>query len=126
MMTSVVSGISGSLLTAVQSVSYVLMTICLVLGIYEAYVKSGDIRSLATTFLKYAVAAFVIGHWSNLFSDAFGGFNQIANTIDSSYGAGDLPANWLKDLKALWTSQGYGSSYLPSTSAVSWSRRRQH
>ena len=44
------------------------------------------IRSLAATFLKYAVAAFVlaIGLTS---SDLFTGFNQIANTIDSSYGA---------------------------------------
>ena len=71
MMTSVVNGISGSLLTAVQSVAYVLMTICLVLGIYEAYVKGGDIRSLAGTFLKYAVAAFVIGNWTAFFSDLF-------------------------------------------------------
>ena len=111
MMTSVVNGISGSLLTAVQSVAYTLMTICLVLGIYEAYVKGGDIRSLAATFLKYAVAAFVIGYWSNFFSDLFTGFNQIANTIDSSYGAGDLAANWLNGLKALWTSQGYDSIF---------------
>ena len=44
MITSVVNGISGSLLTSVQSVAYVLMTICLVLGIYEAYVKGGDVR----------------------------------------------------------------------------------
>ena len=111
MMTSVVNGISGSLLTAVQSLAYILMTICLVLGIYEAYVKGGDIRSLAATFLKYAVAAFVIGYWSNFFSDLFTGFNQIANTIDSSYGAGDLAANWLNGLKALWTSQGYDSIF---------------
>jgi len=111
MMTSVINGISGSLLTAVQSLAYILMTICLVLGIYEAYVKGGDIRSLAATFLKYAVAAFVIGYWSNFFSDLFTGFNQIANTIDSSYGAGDLAANWLNGLKALWTSQGYDSIF---------------
>jgi hypothetical protein len=111
MMTSVVSGISGGLLTAVQSVAYVLMTISLVLGIYEAYVKGGDIRSLATTFLKYAVAAFVIGFWTNFFSDLFNGFNQIANTIDSSYGAGDLATTWLKGLQSLWTSQGYNSIF---------------
>ena len=111
MMTSVVSGISGSLLTAVQGVAYVLMTICLVLGIYEAYVKGGDIRSLAATFLKYAVAAFVIGYWSNFFSDVFTGFNQIAGTIDNSFGAGDLAATWLNGLKTLWTSQGYDSIF---------------
>jgi hypothetical protein len=56
----------------------------LVLGIYEAYVKGGDVRSLAGTFLKYAVAALVIRYWSTFFSDLFTGFNQIANTIDSS------------------------------------------
>ena len=111
MMTSVVGGISGGLLTTVQSVAYVVMTICLVLGIYEAYVKGGDIRSLATTFLKYAVAAFVIGYWSNFFSDLFAGFNQMAGAIDSSYGAGDLAQNWLNGLKAAWTSQGYDSIF---------------
>src|ERR1700750_580771 len=111
MMTAVVNGISGRRLPSIQTVAYLLMTICLVLGIYEAYVKGGDIRSLAATFLKYAVAAFVIGYWSNFFSDLFTGFNQIANAIDSSYGAGDLAANWLNGLKALWASQGYDSIF---------------
>ena len=39
MLTSAVNGISGALLGTEQSVSYVLMTICLVLGIYEAYTR---------------------------------------------------------------------------------------
>ena len=111
MMNSVIGGVGGSLLTSIQSFAYVLMTICLVLGIYEAYVKGGDIRSLASTFLKYAVAAFVIGYWTNFFSDLYTGFNQIASTIDSSYGASDLAANWLKGLQSLWTSQGYNSIF---------------
>ena len=81
MLTSVVNGISGNLLTSVQSVAYVLMTICLVLGIYEAYLKGGDIRSLAATFLKYAVAAFVIGYWSNFFSDLFTGFRDLCRDL---------------------------------------------
>src|ERR1035437_1858731 len=111
MMTSVANGISGSLLTSIQTVSYVLMTICLVLGIYEAYVRGGDVRSLAGTFLRYTIAAFVIGYWSSFFSDLFSGFNQIANTIDSSYGAGDLAQNWWNGLKTLWSSQGYDSIF---------------
>jgi hypothetical protein len=117
MLTSVVNGISGSLLTSVQSVSYVLMTICLVLGIYEAYVKGGDIRSMAGTFLKYAVAAFVIGYWSNFFSDVFTGFNQIANTIDSSYGGLDLLKSWESQLLTLFTNNGYSrlSTSIPWT-----------
>src|SRR6202021_620851 len=111
MMTSVVNGISGSLLTAVQSLAYILMTICLVLGIYEAYVKGGSIHSLAATFLKYAVAAFVIGYWSNLFSDLFTGFNQIANSTDSSFAAGDLINGWESQLQALFTQNGYNKIF---------------
>jgi hypothetical protein len=111
MLTSVVSGISGSLLTSVQTVAYVLMTISLVLGIYEAYVKGGDIRHLGATFLKYTVAAFVIGYWTNLFSDLFAGFNQIANTVDSSYGGLDLLASWQSQLQTLFTNNGYSTLF---------------
>jgi hypothetical protein len=78
------------------------MTTSLVLGIYEAFVKGGDIRSLAGTFLKYAVAAFVIGYWSSFFSDLFTGFNQIANTIDGSYGGLDLLKSWETQLQHLF------------------------
>ena len=67
MLTSAVNGISGALLGTEQSVSYVLMTICLVLGIYEAYTRRGDLRSLAGTLLKYTVAAFLIGNWTAFF-----------------------------------------------------------
>jgi len=111
MLTSVVNGINGSLLTSVQSVAYVLMTICLVLGIYEAYVKGGDVRSLAGTFLKYAVAAFVIGYWSNFFSDLFTGFNQIANTVDGSYGGLDLLKSWQSQLQTLFTNNAYATLF---------------
>jgi hypothetical protein len=111
MLTSVVNGISGNLLTSVQSVSYVVMTISLVLGIYEAFVKGGDIRSLAGTFLKYAVAAFVIGYWSSFFSDLFTGFNQIANTIDSSYGGLDLLKSWETQLQHLFQANGYNKLF---------------
>jgi hypothetical protein len=107
MVTAVVNGISGKLLPSVQGVAYVLMTICLVLGIYEAYVKSGDLRQLASTFLKYAVAAFVIGYWATFFSDTFTGFNEVANSIDSSYGAGDLLKSWGGQLLTLFKSDGY-------------------
>jgi hypothetical protein len=87
------------------------MTISLVLGIYEAFVKGGDIRSLAGTFLKYAVAAFVIGYWSSFFSDLFTGFNQIANTIDSSYGGLDLLKSWETQLQHLFQANGYNKLF---------------
>jgi hypothetical protein len=107
MMTTVVSSISGSMLSSIQTVAYMLMTICLALGIYEAYVRGGDLRSLATTFLKYAVAAFAIGYWSNVFSDTFSGFNTIASGIDNSFGGFDLISDWSNGLKQLFESNGY-------------------
>ena len=107
MMTTVVSGISGSMLSSIQTVAYMLMTICLALGIYEAYVRGGDLRSLATTFLKYAVAAFAIGYWSNVFSDTFSGFNTIASGIDSSFGGFDLISTWSNGLANLFKNNGY-------------------
>jgi hypothetical protein len=111
MITSVVKGIGGNLLVTIQGVAYVVMTICLVLGVYEAYSKGGEIRTLAGTFMKYAVAAFLIGYWSPFFSDLFSGFNEIAGTIDSSYGAGDLAQTWWTGLQNLWNSQGYNSIF---------------
>jgi len=107
MLISVVNSISGTLLSAEQSVAYVLMTICLILGIYESYARGGDVRSLAGTFLKYAVAAFLIGYWSSVFSDTFTGFNQIASSIDNSFGAGDLLADWKAQIQTVFVNNGY-------------------
>jgi hypothetical protein len=107
LITTVVNSISGTILGPIQTVAYVLLTISLVLGIYEAYVRGGDIRSLATTFIKYAVAAFVIGYWTNLFSDSFTGFNQLASAIDNSYGAWDMAQSWWMQLLNYYNLNGY-------------------
>jgi hypothetical protein len=107
MITIVVNSISGTMLPSIQNVAYVLLTISLVLGIYEAYIKGGDVRSLAGTFLKYAVAAFAIGYWSNLFSDLFTGFNQLASSIDNSYGFWDMAKSWSQQLQLLYQNNGY-------------------
>ena len=111
MLVAVVNAISGSMLSTEKTVAYVLMTICLVLGVYEAYARGGDIRSLAGAFLKYVVAAFVIGYWTTFFSDTFTGFNQIAKSIDNSYGAGDLIVSWETQLKDLFTQNGYNKIF---------------
>ena len=116
MLTSAVNGISASILGTEQGVSYVLMTICLVLGIYEAYTRGGDLRSLAGTLLKYAVAAFLIGNWAAFFSDLYSGFNQIASVIDNSYGGIDLAKDWLAQLDNLFKLHGYQSIF----AAIPW------
>jgi hypothetical protein len=116
MLTSAVNGISGSLLGTEQSVSYVLMTICLVLGVYEAYTRGGDLRSLGGTLLKYTVAAFLIGNWTAFFSDLYSGFNQLASAVDNSYGAVDLAKDWTSQLQYLFQSNGYDAMF----KAIPW------
>jgi hypothetical protein len=116
MLVAVVNAISGSILSTERTVAYVLMTICLVLGVYEAYARGGDIRALEGTFLKYVLAAFLIGYWTNFFSDTFTGFNQLATSIDNSFGAGDLAANWKSQLQLLFQNNGYNKIF----AAIPW------
>lgn len=109
MMQTVQAGMAGNMIPALQTVSYVLMVICLLLGIYEAFAEGGDTRQLAATVFKYVVVAFIVGNWTRFFIDLNSGFNQIAQYIDNSYGAGDLMKDWGKQLSINWNSNGYTS-----------------
>ncbi len=109
MMQTVQAGMASKMIPALQNVSYVLMVMFLVLGIYEAYAKGGDTRQLTATVFKYIVVAFVVGNWTTFFTDTMSGFNQIAQYIDNSYGGGDLMKDWGKQLSANWNANGYGS-----------------
>ena len=109
MLMTVIQGMGSGLIPALQTVSYIIMLVCLVFGIYEAYVKGGDTRQLAATVLKYIVVAFVVGNWTTFFSDLMTGFNQIAQYVDNAYGAGDLAADWAVQLSNSWTQGGYTS-----------------
>jgi hypothetical protein len=109
MMQTVQAGMAGKMIPALQTVSYVLMVICLLLGIYESFAKGGDTRQLTATVFKYVVVAFVVGNWTTFFTDLMTGFNQVAQYIDNSYGAGDLMKDWGKQLSINWNSNGYTS-----------------
>ena len=109
MMTTVMNGMASKMIPAIQNVSYVLMIISLMLGVYEAYVKGGDTKALAGTVMKYIVVAFIVGNWNTFFTDLNSGFNTIAQYIDNSYGAGDLLKDWQTQLSVNWTDNGYTS-----------------
>ena len=109
MMQTVLNGMAGNVIPAMQTVSYVVMVICLLLGIYEAYAKGGDTRQLAATVFKYVVVAFVVGNWTTFFTDLLNGFNSIAQYIDNSYGGLDLISDWSDQLSKNWSNSGYNS-----------------
>jgi hypothetical protein len=60
-MQTVQAGMASNMIPALQNVSYVLMVMFLVLGIYEAYANGGDTRQLTATLFKYIVVVFVVG-----------------------------------------------------------------
>ncbi len=107
MMQTVLNGMAGNVIPAMQTVSYVVMVICLLLGIYEAYAKGR--RGAAATVFKYVVVAFVVGNWTIFFTDLLNGFNGIAQYIDNSYGAGDLISDWSAQLANNWQANGCNS-----------------
>ena len=109
MMSSVLGNMTGRMIPTLQNVSYVLMVICLLLGIYESFAKGGDTRQLAASVLKYVVVAFIIGNWSRFFSDTIIGFNQMAGAIDNSFDGWDLLRDWGDQLSTNWSSSGYTS-----------------
>ncbi len=109
MMSTVQGNMSSRMLPSLQNVSYMLMVIALMLGVYEAYAKGGDTRQLAGTVFKYVVVAFVVGNWNTFFTDLTGGFNAIAGTIDNSFGGWDLMKDWGKQLSKNWNASGYNS-----------------
>ena len=108
-MQTAMNTISSSMIPSIQNVAYVLMVICLLVGIYEAYAKGGDTRQLAATVFKYVVVAFIVGNWTAVFTDTMTGFNQIASAINNSFGGWDLLQSWGSQLSSNWSSGGYSS-----------------
>ena len=109
MMTTVISGMSGKMIPAIQTVAYIIMVASLLLGIYEAFAKGGDTRQLAAAVFKYIVVAFIVGNWTTFFKDTMSGFNALAQFIDNSYGGLDLMKDWQTQLSNNWNSNGYNS-----------------
>ncbi len=109
MMTTVSNGMAGKMIPSIVNVSYIIMMISLMLGVYEAYARGGDTRALAGTVMKFIVVAFIIGNWTTFFGDLNSGFNAIAQHIDDSYGAGDLITDWKNLLVVNWNNNGYSS-----------------
>jgi hypothetical protein len=112
------SGISGSILPSIQTVSYLILTVAFLLGVYEAYFRQGSVRDLAVSLLKTAIAGFVVMNWgtftnnggsysgSGVFPDVYNGFVSIASYISSSYNATDVMGNWGQQFSNFYAQNG--------------------
>jgi len=88
-----------SMLAAITGIAYAILVIGFLLGLYQAAMRGGDLQSLAVTAIKYLVVAIIVANWATVFREVNGAFNQIAQLIDSSSGAGDMFSSWLDQLK---------------------------
>lgn len=102
------SGIDGTgMIPTVVNISYGILLIGFLIGLYQALMHGGDVRALGVTAIKYLVIAIIIANWSTIFRDVNNSFNSVAQFIGNS--SGDVFLNWDKQL---------GQQF--SDSSVSW------
>src|SRR5437016_2600170 len=104
------------LIPSVVGIAYAILLIGFLIGLYQAAMRGGDLQSLAVTGIKYLVVAIVLANWSTIFREVNDSFNQVAQYIDSSSGAGDMFLSWFDQLKQQFGTNGI-SAILPAISA---------
>jgi len=79
-----------AMLATVVGIAYTILLIGFLIGLYQAAMRGGDVQSLAITGIKYIVIAIILANWSTVFREVNDSFNQVAQFIDNSSGAGDM------------------------------------
>ena len=105
-----------AMIPTVVGIGYTILLIGFLLGLYQAAMRGGDVQSLAVTGIKYLVIAIILANWSTVFREVNDSFNQVAQFIDNSSGAGDMFLSWFDQLKQQFANDG-ATSILPSISA---------
>src|SRR6476659_1069093 len=105
-----------AMIPTVVGVGYTILLVGFLIGLYQAALRGGDVQSLAITGIKYLVVAIILANWSTVFREVNGSFNQVAQFIDNSSGAGDMFLSWFDQLKQQFSNNGVGA-ILPAISA---------
>jgi hypothetical protein len=105
-----------AMIPTVVGIAYTILLIGFLIGLYQAAMRGGDLQSLAVTGIKYLVIAIILANWSTVFREVNDSFNQVAQFIDNSSGAGDMFLSWFDQLKQQFNDNG-ATAILPSISA---------
>jgi hypothetical protein len=105
-----------AMITTVVGIGYTILVVGFLIGLYQAALRGGDVQSLAITGIKYLVIAIILANWSTVFREVNGSFNEVAQFIDNSSGAGDMFLSWFDQLKQQFSNNGAGA-ILPAISA---------
>jgi hypothetical protein len=113
-------GLSGidrtAMIPTMVGIGYTILLIGFLIGLYQSAMRGGDVQSLAVTGIKYLVIAVILANWSTVFREVNDSFNQVAQFIDNSSGAGDMFLSWFDQLKQQFATDG-ATAILPSISA---------
>jgi hypothetical protein len=105
-----------AMIPTVVGIAYSILLVGFLIGLYQAAMRGGDVQSLAVAGIKYLVIAVILANWSTVFHELNDSFNQVAQFIDNSSGAGDMFLSWFDQLKQQFTNNGI-SAILPAISA---------
>jgi hypothetical protein len=95
-----------SMLTGMMGIAYTILLISFLIGLYQAAMRGGDLQALGVTAIKYLIVAIILANWTSVFREVNGAFNQVAQFIDNSSGAGDMFLNWLDQLSQQFKANG--------------------
>lgn len=94
--TKALAGIDAtSIIPVITTVAFVILAIGFLISLYRAAMRGGDIQSALSSALVYLVIALIIANWSSAFRGVNDAFNQTANVIGNTSGAGDLFMSWM-------------------------------
>ena len=106
-----------AMIPTVVGIAYAILLVGFLIGLYQAAMRGGDVQSLAITGIKYLVIAIILANWSTIFREVNDSFNQVAQFIDNSSGAGDMFLSWFDQLKQQFSTNGI-SAILPAINAT--------
>ena len=99
-------GIDGSVMPIIWFIAASILTVTFLWGVYDAFVRGGDVRSLGITMLKYAAVALVLLNWAAVFRDLVKSFDYVSNYIYGTNGLGDVVSAWTNGLATAWSDSG--------------------
>jgi hypothetical protein len=110
---SALNGINSSnLIGTLSSVGYAILLLSFLWGVYESFLRGGDVRGFAVTLIKYGTTTLVIQSWSQIFQDAVNGFGSIASAIIQNSVNQDLTTSWTQQLQTYYAAQSSTSTGL--------------
>jgi hypothetical protein len=89
--------------TTMVQIAEAILIVALLLNVYEAFVRGGDVRTLGIGAVKYLIFGLILLNYSPVFLGVNTMFNQVAEYI-STVGPGgvDVFTTWLRDVGRYW------------------------